>query len=48
MRKIRIFEHISLDGVIEHGEDYAYGGWDGTVSKPGWAGGRHRGTRHEL
>ena len=27
MRKIRIFEHISLDGVIGHGEDYAYGGW---------------------
>jgi dihydrofolate reductase len=30
MRKIRIFEHISLDGVIEpgeRGEDYAHGGW---------------------
>jgi dihydrofolate reductase len=27
MRKIRIFEHISLDGVIEHGEGYAYGAW---------------------
>lgn len=27
MRKIRIFEHISLDGVIEHGKSYAYGGW---------------------
>jgi dihydrofolate reductase len=27
MRKIRIFEHISLDGVIEHGEEYAYGAW---------------------
>lgn len=27
MRKIRIFEHISLDGVIEHGGDYEYGGW---------------------
>src|SRR5205823_7495814 len=27
MRKIRIIEHISLDGVIEHGEDYEYGGW---------------------
>lgn len=27
MRKIRIFEHISLDGVIEQGEDYAYGAW---------------------
>jgi dihydrofolate reductase len=27
MRKIRIFEHISLDGVLEEGEDSAYGGW---------------------
>ncbi len=31
MRKIRIFAHISLDGVmdgvIEPGEDHAYGGW---------------------
>ncbi len=27
MRKIRIFEHISLDGVIEHDDGYAYGGW---------------------
>ncbi|MBI2515884.1 MAG: dihydrofolate reductase family protein [Opitutae bacterium] len=27
MRKIRIFEHISLDGVIEHDGDYAYGAW---------------------
>jgi dihydrofolate reductase len=27
MRKIRIFEHISLDGVIEHDGDYEYAGW---------------------
>jgi dihydrofolate reductase len=27
MRKIRIFEHISLDGVIEHDEDYEYAAW---------------------
>jgi dihydrofolate reductase len=27
MRKIRIFEHISLDGVLEQGEDSAHGGW---------------------
>ena len=27
MRKIRIFEHTSLDGVIEQGADYAYGAW---------------------
>lgn len=32
MRKIRIFEHISLDGVIQPGgpnedSDYAHGGW---------------------
>jgi dihydrofolate reductase len=34
MRKIRIFEHVSLDGVIEPGgrnvdSDYANGGWTG-------------------
>ena len=27
MRKIRIFEHISLDGVIEHDDGYEYGAW---------------------
>jgi dihydrofolate reductase len=27
MRRIRIFEHISLDGVIEHDDGYAYGAW---------------------
>lgn len=27
MRKIRIFEHISLDGVIEHDKNYAYPAW---------------------
>lgn len=27
MRKIRIFEHISLDGVIEHDDGFAYGAW---------------------
>jgi dihydrofolate reductase len=29
MRKIRILEHISLDGVIQHenGEGFAHGGW---------------------
>jgi dihydrofolate reductase len=26
-RKIRIFEHISLDGLIEHEDGYAYGAW---------------------
>ena len=34
MRKIRIFEHISLDGVIEHGDDYAYGGWTAPYRTP--------------
>jgi dihydrofolate reductase len=34
MRKIRIFEHISLDGVIEHDEDYAYGGWTAPYRTP--------------
>ena len=27
MRKIRIMEHISLDGVMEHDGDYEYAGW---------------------
>jgi dihydrofolate reductase len=27
MRTLRIFEHISLDGVIEHDKPYAYGAW---------------------
>ena len=34
MRKIRIFEHISIDGVIEHGEDYAYGAWTTPYRSP--------------
>jgi dihydrofolate reductase len=34
MRKIRIFEHISLDGVIEHDEDYAYGAWTAPYRSP--------------
>lgn len=34
MRKIRIFEHISLDGVIEHGKNYAYGGWTAPYRTP--------------
>ena len=34
MRKIRIFEHISLDGVMEHGEGYAYGAWTTPYRSP--------------
>lgn len=34
MRKIRIFEHISLDGVIEHGGDYANGEWTTPYRSP--------------
>ena len=34
MRKIRIFEHISLDGVIEHDKNYAYGGWSAPYRSP--------------
>lgn len=34
MRKIRIAEHISLDGVIEHDEDYEYGGWTASYRSP--------------
>lgn len=34
MRKIRIFEHISTDGVIEHDKNYAYGGWTAPYRSP--------------
>jgi dihydrofolate reductase len=34
MRKIRIMEHISLDGVMEHDEEYAYGGWTAPYRSP--------------
>jgi len=34
MRKIRIFEHISLDGVIEHDDGYKYGGWTAPYRNP--------------
>lgn len=38
MRKIRIFEHISLDGVIEHDGDYTYGAWTTPYRSPEGAG----------
>ncbi|HTN35720.1 MAG TPA: dihydrofolate reductase family protein [Arachidicoccus sp.] len=34
MRKIRIFEHVSLDGVIEHDKNYRYGGWTAPYRSP--------------
>ena len=34
MRKLRIFEHISLDGVIEQGDDYAYRAWTTPFRSP--------------
>jgi dihydrofolate reductase len=36
MRKIRIFEHISLDGVIQHDNDndFAYAGWTTPYRSP--------------
>jgi dihydrofolate reductase len=43
MRKIRIFEHISLDGIIapgrsgEYGDDYANGGWTAPFRSPSGA-----------
>jgi dihydrofolate reductase len=33
-RKIRIFEHISLDGVIEHDDGYEYGAWTAPYRTP--------------
>jgi len=37
MSKIRIFEHISLDGVIEHDGDYIYGAWTTPYRSPAGA-----------
>lgn len=37
MRKIKIAEHISLDGVIEHDGDYAYGAWTTPYRTPAGA-----------
>jgi dihydrofolate reductase len=34
MRKLRIFEHISLDGVIEHDDGFAYGAWTTPYRSP--------------
>ena len=36
MRKIRILEHISLDGVIQHedSEDFAHGNWQAAYRTP--------------
>lgn len=34
MKKIRIFEHISLDGVIEHDDGYAFGAWTAPYRTP--------------
>jgi dihydrofolate reductase len=37
MRKLRIAEHISLDGVIQHtadGDDFAYGDWTAPYRSP--------------
>ncbi|GAB3771697.1 dihydrofolate reductase family protein [Spirosoma horti] len=36
MRKVRILEHISLDGVIQHedSEDFAYGDWTAPYRTP--------------
>lgn len=39
MRKIKIMEHVSLDGVMQHdnSEDFAYGGWTGPYRTPAGA-----------
>lgn len=43
MRKLKIIEHISLDGVIspgepgEYGDDYANGGWTAPYRSPAGA-----------
>ena len=37
MRKIRIMGHISLDGVIDQGEEHSYGGWTAPYRSPAGA-----------
>jgi len=36
MRKLKLIEHISLDGVIQHGEDgdFPYGDWTAPYRSP--------------
>lgn len=34
MRKIRIFEHTSLDGIIDPGPGHPYGGWTAPYRSP--------------
>ena len=34
MRKLKIMEHISLDGVIEVGADFPYGDWTAPYRTP--------------
>ena len=34
MRRIRIFEHISQDGVIEQGKEYMHGDWTAPYRSP--------------
>lgn len=34
MRKLRIFAHISLDGIIEHDAPYKYGAWTAPYRGP--------------
>lgn len=34
MRKLKIMEHISLDGVIESGADFVYGDWTAPYRSP--------------
>jgi dihydrofolate reductase len=34
MRKLRLFEHISLDGIIEHEDGFAYGAWTAPFRSP--------------
>lgn len=34
MKKLRIFEHVSLDGVIEHEDGYEYGAWTAPYRSP--------------
>ena len=53
MRKLKIFEHISLDGVIQHGndgDDFPYSDWTAPYRHPAGAQAviEAQGTRYDL
>jgi hypothetical protein len=50
MRKLKIMEHISLDGVIQSSgeDDFPYSDWTVPYRNPCWPGGDHRRAWRKL